>query len=862
MGRFRVGMFPVPPAPTQTAEDEEESAQKEDTLDAEDTNDDTAALDEPKVAKSENEEPQTEDAHSTSPPRPQQTAEETSEAEPVAPSPDSKPQLPQLPPQFAKDADDSDEEQENDAEWDEEPSSTAAPPPTEAPPPLPPSRPPPPPPSQPAETTTADVAEEEAMEKDVPQAEELTSAPEPEPSISSSSQDLPQESEPALRAPPAAPSTAPPPLPAGRPMEAPPVNSEGEEGQEQEESDMPLEQSREPLEESPAEPAASEAPQPPPRRESVVSVSDAPVSKKPTLGLDTKSAPSDPSSVASPSSPIVESRRTSVNRPKIPPPFSPKLESDEPSTGPPLSPRASVSSRRESIMVDSPPLSPRQSQSESRPVSIIQAVDPATRRDSIPQSPSQETAPAPEASQGGQEEGAAEVSEEQEEANRRQRIAERMRKLGGQKFGMFGMPMPGGAKPPSRQASTASTGEPEPPTSPRSAEPREDEAEPAPPLEKRKSEGGMPKGGVALAGIVPPKPQTFTDEPEDVKEQEVEVESTKEVEPVQEVQSFAETPEEEDSAPQPVSKSLGSPPPLPSARPGGLAIETSGAPVESLPSSPQEKSVASPTVPARPSGGHVSSPPPSAGAERLSFISFDDRKQSLDLADPRQSPSAPSQEVEPQSPQVSRAPTSGSVQDSSVPPPVSESAAASSLDGYTSTELVTISERYGAQVFAKAKSKSRDGTRWSGENPSHAFVSAVLAEISDLEQPKSKGEFGQCIYRISSPNMPMPSPDTIRIGDIVVVKQAKLRAKIGSTSLGMGSTPFAAIIEDYDPKKHKVHYLEASKSGKIESGGFHLDHIKEGTIEVRHLVFSFSALGGSHTQFDFKQIQRAVPART
>lgn len=851
---------PPPPPPARQASQSDHEQQQQD--------DAPADPEEAKVSTTAGNAQQQAEEVKTAP----ETDVQDAHADPTSPTTTTanKPDLPALPPQFAKDAEDSDEDQERDAEWDEDEDDNNPAPPQSAPappPPLPPSRPAP------------DVAEEEAMEKDVPQAEDLTDAPEPASPTAASDEDPAPAPAPA----PAPPARAPPPLPAGRPMEAPPASQQALDEAEDEAPDnvatgQPV--SRQP---STAEPAqdAGPPPPPPPGRPSERKLSQSsPTSGKPVLGLDTQSASSRPASMASPASPVADSRRSSVQRPKVPPPFSP--QTTEQDTGPPLSPRRSIDSNRRSLVLESPPISPRPTQTESRPISIIdQASQPVSRRastmtsaaDDAPEAPP--PPPAASAATGepeAQEAAEGEKSEEQEEAERRSRIAERMRKLGGQKFGMFGMPMPGGPKPPSRQPSTAETDAEESAQQPKSPE----VAEESPALEKRKS-GGMPKGGVALAGIIPPKPPAPTTEQQEDDDQAEEGE--KDSEPVEEEREAQE--QQEEASPEPAPQSPGAPPPLPPARPAE-APEDIARPPDSppAPASPLEQpgAAASPTLPSRPAGGHapaVASPPSSAGAERLSFIQFDDKRQSLNLADPRDPSANDEFEVQsPNSPRMSRAPTTASAVAAAPPTAAPEASAApasasSPLDQYTESELMSISERYGSQVFAKAKSKSREGTRWPGDNPSYAFVSSVLAEVSDLEPPKVKGEFGQCVYRMSSANHPMPSPDTIRIGDILVVRQAKIRAKIGSTSLGMGSTPFAAIVEDYDPKKSKVHYLEASKSGKIESGGFHLDHLKEGTVEVSlqeqrhwanllHIEPEADRLIGSLTP---TQIYRAVPSR-
>lgn len=710
--------------------------------------------------------------------------DEEEKASPFKPPVDSlKPELPSLPPQFAKDSKASDEESERDEAWDDEK------------PPCVPIRAPPCPPTRPAPSDTADEA---SSEKYAPREQELPT--------SSGADDAVQSGESEVQA------SSPPPLPAGRPT----VSAEPQSSKPMEEASLQysvaIEEASEdhddPLTETTVPtPPTRDIPPPPPVR-----ASDSQNQTSTPLSLETKT-PSRQSSIASPTS---LSRRSS--RPAIPPPFSPAAAEDpvQSDSNSVKSPRMSVDNGRiaANSITESPPNSPQPGRTsslggESRPQSMSQPPDPPRRVSVQSTAPESHSEPGkPDLTEEGKDAEPSEVSEEQEEADRRARLAERMRKLGGQKFGMF--PMMGGTQK-SRQSSLQEDADAKSPTSPSAPGETPDEG----PLQEKTKPAGMPRGGVAIPGLVPrPAPEAQTSQQ---NEEECSPSPAKQPTPsVDDEQSVSETEHEE----EPQSPAV--PPPLPPARPG-LSLDTKSTRDVSVKEKADE--VASPSVPPRPSGGHSTQASQSATSpqseERHPFIDFGDGKKSLELQDPRTSPT------------VSQMPTSAS----SAGGFVDKVGSPAHLDQYTQSELLQFSKSYGSQVFAAAKTKSKDGTKWSGESASFNFVSAILAEVPGLEPPSGKSDFGQLIYRINSPNGTMPADDLIRLGDIVVVKQAKMRAKLGSTSIGMGSTPFVAVISDpYDAKKHKVHFLEVTKSGKVEAGGFHLDHLKEGSIEVSALV--------------------------
>lgn len=495
------------------------------------------------------------------------------------------------------------------------------------------------------------------------------------------------------------PSRAPPPLPAGRPAMSPP-------------------QSKQPsVDEAQSQAASSVSGAPVERRTSQASSK----AERPTLGLDTQSSgPSD--SVASPN------RRSSAGRPKIPPPFSPPPQAAEFDSGEsrslksPASPRRSMESTRRSAILESPVESPQLSRApstsqQSRPASMI-AVAEGNRAERVPSvsEAKDETSASPATeTQAASEQPEEEPNEEQEEQARRQRIAERMRKLGGQKFGMF--PMMGAPKPPSRKTSAAedegdSAGKSL--TSP--ASPSKEQRQEPENGSKRRS-FGMPRGGVALPGIFTPKspappaedeaePPTSPAAGASIKEEQIKEEQ--------------ETPE--GGGPTDDPEAAAAPPPLPPARPPP-ALDTSAANVSSAeqPVQSPNQNVTSPSLPSRPAGGHSDSPVASPNTEAHSFINFEDERRSLDLADPREQQSASSL------PSASVGGAAAAQQPTEV-----DEAPTRPLDQYTESELQAISEQYGSRIFAKARAKAKEGTRFPGENPSWNFVTAVVRTVYHL----------------------------------------------------------------------------------------------------------------------------------
>ena len=151
---------------------------------------------------------------------------------------------------------------------------------------------------------------------------------------------------------------------------------------------------------------------------------------------------------------------------------------------------------------------------------------------------------------------------------------------------------------------------------------------------------------------------------------------------------------------------------------------------------------------------------------------------------------------------------------------------------YSSSDLVSFSERIGSQIFAKARTKSKEGGRWLGDMGPANFVAAVLAEVPDA-QPPTNFNYGALIW--SSQMGTMPTASQIRLGDIFVAHHAKIKGKgIGShsTNLGSANAPYSAVVsDDYDTKKSKIRVYEVA-GGKVESGSHHLDLLKEGLLQV------------------------------
>ena len=147
-------------------------------------------------------------------------------------------------------------------------------------------------------------------------------------------------------------------------------------------------------------------------------------------------------------------------------------------------------------------------------------------------------------------------------------------------------------------------------------------------------------------------------------------------------------------------------------------------------------------------------------------------------------------------------------------------------------------------MFATARAKSKESLRFQGESGSANFVSTVLGEVPDAAPPTASFEYGHCVW--SSRSGTLPQANQVLLGDIFVAHHAKVKSKTGlggsSVSLGGQTAPYAAIVsDDYDLRKNKIRVFEAARdSGKVDSAGYHLDAIKEGTLMVSGCLHGLS----------------------
>lgn len=454
-------------------------------------------------------------------------------------------------------------------------------------------------------------------------------------------------------------------------------------------------------------------------------------------------------------------------------------------------------------------------------------------------------------------------TEEDEEAQRKRTLAERMAKLGGMRFG-GAPPIPGVGRSPSRSGGQARSN-----SQTRAVEePEEDEEETEEASRTRRAAiaarlagmGGLRFGMIpgSAPSAPPPPPETEAES----KDEDMEVISMPES-PASSVQFDAEEESEAEdihadeskgsispAAPPPIPAQI--PPPLPPGRrpavPAGFVTSPPRRPDAPPPPPPPVTTpgaeyvlVDEPTYTGTFRQGRRSMPPPPApsaappppplGHPRSPELSASQQWEltSIPTSEPLEMVEGKEYDEEPthseddtsyptSKPPAGSRPTSLTPQHSLPPPPPPSKAAPapSAPRTYASADdLSALYNRIGKVVYARAAALveySRKSVIGDGSGP--GFVRAVLEQVPSALAPYSSSgstEYGPVIYLQTGPSVQRRASD-IMPGDIATITEgAKFKGHRGLTGYSTTTpAPIVGVVHEFEEKKGKVKVWQAS----------------------------------------------------
>ncbi|KIK71373.1 hypothetical protein GYMLUDRAFT_52464 [Collybiopsis luxurians FD-317 M1] len=440
------------------------------------------------------------------------------------------------------------------------------------------------------------------------------------------------------------------------------------------------------------------------------------------------------------------------------------------------------------------------------------------------------------------------LTEEEEERARKERIAAKMASMGGMRIGMqpYGM-FAGGAPPPPPPSRP-------PPTSAESI---------------TSSAASVPHPIPRHAAPPPPQPQDIDSEHESLSTSDEGVRVEAEESEMEEVnyEDAQEEEEEEDAGPPPPvptreGRSQHVPafpgrPPVPSALPARRP---------SVQSSISPKSDSTASIPARKSS--ASQPIPPSASDYVMVEGSDDDftppppppPRASRPPPPRTAPAPPPAPGVPPSESISsqwEMPSIPSVDfgastdlslswtddistltsSAQVPPESSQPVRKPADQVMNAEDLVAVWGRVGVQVCEVATTLHENSKKsLIGDGTYHGFVEATLKEVPNAA-PISGQEYGYLVYMQSGSSVQKRLSD-IMPGDIVWMHEAKLKGHKGlqtySQNVGSGE-PLVGIVGEFESKKFKIRVFQANQhvgQQTVESVSYRLEDLKSGLVKI------------------------------
>ncbi|KAG6898401.1 hypothetical protein C0992_004112 [Termitomyces sp. T32_za158] len=181
----------------------------------------------------------------------------------------------------------------------------------------------------------------------------------------------------------------------------------------------------------------------------------------------------------------------------------------------------------------------------------------------------------------------------------------------------------------------------------------------------------------------------------------------------------------------------------------------------------------------------------------------------------------------------------GSSASSSLSPNPPSSRPAVDVDVHLSSDdLMTVWGRVGVQICEVAtRLYEKSKKSLIGDGTYDGFIHAVLSEVPNAAMPTSTASYGHLIYAQTG-NTVQRRASEILPGDIMVLYDAKLKGHKGLQSyhqnVGIGE-PLVGVVSEFEPKKSKVRLFQANQhvgQQTVEAVSYRLEDLKNGTVQV------------------------------
>ncbi|KAG6854297.1 hypothetical protein C0991_008546 [Blastosporella zonata] len=156
----------------------------------------------------------------------------------------------------------------------------------------------------------------------------------------------------------------------------------------------------------------------------------------------------------------------------------------------------------------------------------------------------------------------------------------------------------------------------------------------------------------------------------------------------------------------------------------------------------------------------------------------------------------------------------------------------------SSDDLMTVWGRVGVQICEVATTLY-DTSKKSlvGDGTYDGFIHAVISEVPNAAMPTSSTSYGYLVYAQTG-NAVQKRASEILPGDIMVLQEAKLKGHKGLQSyhqnVGIGEQ-LVGVVSEFEPKKSKVRLFQANQhvgQQTVEAVSYRLEDLKSGTVKV------------------------------
>ncbi|KAF9533200.1 hypothetical protein CPB83DRAFT_846035 [Crepidotus variabilis] len=190
-------------------------------------------------------------------------------------------------------------------------------------------------------------------------------------------------------------------------------------------------------------------------------------------------------------------------------------------------------------------------------------------------------------------------------------------------------------------------------------------------------------------------------------------------------------------------------------------------------------------------------------------------------------------------------PPSASTSQTAPPPPPPQSAKSLPIDRtLTADDLIALWGRVGVQVCEVATTLfDKSKKTLVGDGTYNGFIRAVLTDVPNAAgEGVNTGQYGYLIYAQNGSNVQKRASD-IMPGDLVELQDAKLKGHKGlqayQQAVGGPNESVVGIIGEFEAKKSKIRVFQANQhvgQQTVESVSYRLEDLKSGTVKIYRIL--------------------------